>query len=93
MPWSLILLIFLANLFWPSILFVHAGHLSSFGINNYHVIRAIHDETTANHHRRKRSIRETDPDRILTFELDHKCVLRWKCIFLVPNHLSLETLL
>lgn len=80
MPWPLILLIFLANL-WPSILLIHAGHLSSFGIKNYHVIRAIHDETTANHHRRKRSIREINPDRILTFELDHKYVLllRIKC--------------
>jgi hypothetical protein len=51
---------------------VNANHLSSFGIKNYHVIRAIHDETTSNNHRRKRSIIETNPDRILTLELDHK---------------------
>jgi hypothetical protein len=71
MPWSLILLFSLAFL-WPYNLLVNAGHLSSFGIKNYNVIRAIHDETTATYHRRKRSIIENNPDRILTLQLDHK---------------------
>jgi len=53
-------------------LLVNSDHLSSFGIKHYNVIRAIHDETTSNYHRRKRSIIETNPDRILTLELDHK---------------------
>jgi hypothetical protein len=71
MPWPLILLFFLAILC-PYLLLINADHLSSFGIKNYNVIRAIHDETTATHHRRKRSIIENNPDRILTLELDHK---------------------
>ncbi|CAF0765915.1 unnamed protein product [Adineta steineri] len=72
MPWSLILLFFLAIL-WPYQYFlVHADHLSSSGIERYNFIRKIHDETTADHHRRKRSIIENNPDRILTLELDHK---------------------
>ncbi len=72
MPWPLILLFFLAIL-WPyQHLLINADHLSSFGIKNYNIIRAIHDETTTNNHRRKRSIIENNPDRILTLELDHK---------------------
>jgi len=72
MPWSLILLC-LSAILWPYSLFVNADeHLSSFGIKNYHVIRAIHDETTLSHHRRKRSIIESNPNRILTLQLDHK---------------------
>jgi hypothetical protein len=73
MPWSLILLFFLAIL-WPyqHLLLVNGDYLSSFGIKNYNVIRAIHDETTTHNHRRKRSIIENNPDRILTLELDHK---------------------
>ncbi len=73
MPWSIILLFFLA-IFWPyqHILLINADHLSSFGIKKYNFIRAIHDETKTNNHRRKRSIIEHNPDRILTLELDHK---------------------
>jgi hypothetical protein len=73
MPWPLILLFFLAILRpYQHLLFVNADHLSSVGITKYHFIRAIHDETTINNHRRKRSIIEYNPDRILTLELDHK---------------------
>ncbi|CAM4791104.1 unnamed protein product [Rotaria magnacalcarata] len=73
MRWLLILLLFLANS-WPYQLYllVNADNLSSFGIKRYSVIREIHDETKANIHRRKRSIIENNPDRILTLALDHK---------------------
>ena len=74
MPWPFIPLLFLA-IFWPyqsQFSLVNADDLSSFGIKNYNVIRAIHDETTTSHHRRKRSILEHNPDRILTLQLDHK---------------------
>ncbi|CAF3627649.1 unnamed protein product [Rotaria sp. Silwood1] len=73
MPWLLTLLFFLGIL-WPYqyLPLVNADYLSSFGIKRYSVIRAIHDETTTNIHRRKRSIIKNNPDRILTLELDHK---------------------
>ncbi len=51
---------------------VNADYLSSFGIKSYKIIRAIHEETRTNIHRQKRSIKEDNPDRILTLELDHK---------------------
>lgn len=73
MPWSLILLFFLSILcLYQHLVLANVDHFSSFGIKNYHAIRAIHDETTANNYRRKRSIIENNPDRILTLELDHK---------------------
>ncbi len=51
---------------------MNGDYLSSFGIKSYKIIRAIHDETTTNIHRQKRSIIEDNPHRILTLELDHK---------------------
>ncbi len=51
---------------------MNGDYLSSFGIKSYKIIRAIHDETTTNIHRQKRSISEDNPHRILTLELDHK---------------------
>lgn len=73
MRWSIILLFFLA-IFWPyhHLVLANTDHLSSHGINKYKIIRAVHDETTTNKHRKKRSIIENNPDRILTLELDHK---------------------
>jgi len=94
MPWSLILLFFLAIFcLYQHILLINADHLSSFGIKKYNFIRAIHDETTTNNHRRKRSIIEYNPNRILTLELDHK----YAYLFLIKNiffyFYSLEILL
>ncbi|CAF4380387.1 unnamed protein product [Rotaria socialis] len=45
-------------------------HFSSFGIKEYKIIRAVHDET--NTRRYKRSILKNNPHRILTLELDDK---------------------
>ncbi|CAF1419948.1 unnamed protein product [Rotaria magnacalcarata] len=68
MLWPNVFLLFLA-IVWP-FQSVDAGDFSSFGIKEYKIIRAVHDET--NTRRYKRSILKNNPLRILTLELDHK---------------------
>lgn len=67
LEWQQIMILF-THIF----LLVNADYLSSFGIKRFSFIRSIFDETQTNIHRKKRSIIENNPDRILKLVLDHK---------------------
>lgn len=73
---SLLFSLFPLNL---SVPLAQADYLSTFGIKSYQFIRAIHDETTDYHRRRKRSIDadEDEVQRVLTLELDRRFILSY----------------